>query len=144
MSDTQTKRSLVAEFREELDHLREAAVLQSETSFAAEMTNIPGDIAIALSTDRPMFLSMAKPGAQTATQAAALYEIIHVMMLTNQALRDHIKGVGRLLLPIELLAENAPLRDLSQLHVMLGEAVDFCNFDDEEATENAALRQSPV
>lgn len=57
---------------------------------------VPADLAPALITGGMELLKLAKPAAKTAEEVAVLYELIAVLVKTNQALRQHASFVAEL------------------------------------------------
>jgi hypothetical protein len=62
--------------------------LTSLSSLVREIA-VPGELAFAFATDRVELLRLIKPKPLDASQSAKLYEIIGVLMETNQALRNY-------------------------------------------------------
>lgn len=54
----------------------------------------PTAVAVALSTGRPEMLKLAPKGPSSAEETAALYNIIRVLMDTNQELQNHSKSLA--------------------------------------------------
>lgn len=69
--------------------------LESWAAFV-EAVDVPSDIYPALQTGRPELLKLANPRALTQEECAKLYQLLAVLIETNQALQQHSQEVGRL------------------------------------------------
>ena len=83
------------ELSEQIADLMARCRLTDWKSFT-ETVSVPTDIAVALITGRTEMLKLVRTGDMTAAEVAPLYDLIRVLLETNQALRDHAESTAKL------------------------------------------------
>lgn len=114
--------------------------LRSLSGFTREI-QVPNELAFAFATDRIELLRMIKPKPLTETEAAKLYEVIEVLMETNQALRRHVARLTTLTQDLsesveEIVAALVDIRDTvahaRKATAQIKQIADFRDTDDED------------
>jgi hypothetical protein len=89
------KLSAIERLAEEIKSYREAAKLDSWTSFVDDL-QVPGDLYPGVLTNRPQLIKAAPPRELSKDECAVLYKLIAGLLETNAALREHTERVGQL------------------------------------------------